>query len=866
MAKLLIIGIEPLTLQEQSILDKIFVEAMNVESTVYEYKYLTNTFETAKAKDLKIEIENVFNSLTKETGCIVTLGDKVAKVLGKTNFKKVVSKILSFNIPTPLMLTYDISTIIENQKYLYSVAKDLNKAYEIATDTYDDTGSTVWRFINTFEELQIVVSYIKKTEVCAFDFETIKLDDKKGVYHEDFKATTLSLSFQAGSGYVLPLEHFQSTIEPIEMYRMLLFLKEEVFENPNINKIAHNLSFDAHVLNHYKIGLEGKLDDTMLMHHLIDETQQHGLKELVAEYYPEYAGYDDELAGMDWAKIPLGILSKYNAVDSDMTLRLKTILEAELQKDEPSYIIYRNLTMPCWKSLFQAECEGMLIDADFIESKLPLVEELRQDVLNRLNSHPIFVKYFRYKKREALKQAISQKEEKLEALKELAVKKFEKTKIDLENEIEDLKLTKDDNHKSITLRFEKLRKLEVVKSSSELKILQDIQDLKTGNVELLKEFNFGSPTQLADLLYKCPVGFNFPSIDYKTGKEFLEDLEDDSGFMQDLLLLRVIEKTTGTYLKGLLDRLDKNNKVHTAFLLAGTQSGRLSSRNPNLQNISNVAKLKDEEAIKLVSYVKESFIVPKGYTLVALDYAQAELRVIASFAQETAMLEAFENDLDLHSLTASVSMQITIDEFFALPKAEQKAGRTKAKAVNFGLIYGMSAKGFMNYAKTGYGVILTLEESETLRNAFFDKYSKLIEYHEIYQEKARKFGWVRTLFGRRRRTPNIHSPSSMDRSADERISINSPIQGTAGEFTLFAISLLTLRLDKRVLFINTVHDSIMFYVPDDLIDSQARIMVETATNLPTEKYFNKTLKGVKMKVDVEISKESWKKLNEYEIN
>lgn len=180
--------------------------------------------------------------------------------------------------------------------------------------------------------------------------------------------------------------------------------------------------------------------------------------------------------------------------------------------------------------------------------------------------------------------------------------------------------------------------------------------------------------------------------------------------------------------------------------------------------------------------------------------------------------------------------------------------------------YGMGAYAYVGYSKNTYGIEVSLEAAENMRNAFFDTYKRLPDYHAEYVQKASKYGWVRTLFGRRRRTPDINSDDGMRSSMDERVSINSPIQGTGGEITLFVIALLQHRLDPRVKLVNTVHDSIMYDVPPELLDETVRICTETCENAPMLMYFGRELKKVTLKIDSEVSTTNWRELRPYEIN
>jgi hypothetical protein len=203
-----------------------------------------------------------------------------------------------------------------------------------------------------------------------------------------------------------------------------------------------------------------------------------------------------------------------------------------------------------------------------------------------------------------------------------------------------------------------------------------------------------------------------------------------------------------------------------------------SSKDPNLQNIPTNSKLYDETSKIVTSFVKKSFTVPEGKTLIQLDYSQAELRVVASFANEKAMLTAYENDQDLHAVTAANMLKLSLEAFYELDKDTQKKWRTRAKAGNFGLLYGMSAGGFKDYARNNYGVELTDKEAEDTRKLFFQTYPNLLEYHATYIAKGRKFGYVRTLFGRKRHTPDIHSSDNLKRSNDERVGINCVTEDT----------------------------------------------------------------------------------------
>jgi DNA polymerase I-like protein with 3'-5' exonuclease and polymerase domains len=250
-----------------------------------------------------------------------------------------------------------------------------------------------------------------------------------------------------------------------------------------------------------------------------------------------------------------------------------------------------------------------------------------------------------------------------------------------------------------------------------------------------------------------------------------------------------------------------------------------------------------------------------------------ELRLIAWFAQCKAMLEAYANGEDLHALTAANVNGYTIEEFKALPKDQYKLMRYKAKAVNFGFIYGASAETFRAVAKQDYGVDFTIREARKIRANFFKAYPELLRYHRTQVQLARANGTAGTLLGSERNLPDIRSKSNFKKGEAERQSINTPIQGTSGQFTMFALALLEGRLDMSKNLVqgwNSVHDSGLYYIHNSMLKSQLPIIKYTCENLPIEDYFGVSLTDegktfVSMKVDFERSTTTWKTLEEIDI-
>lgn len=737
-------------------------------------------------------------AITKVRGVLKTKGDKI------------------------IISTFSIGYIEHNPDQLTTICNDLYKAYAKAVGIDIEDSRTAIKYCKTMEDITQLIAYVQQTGVCCLDVETNDIDKLLGASDPDLYITCLSISFQHGSGWSVPLFHKENNVfNEDECYQILEMLKWGVFQNTTVLKIAHNINYEAHVLSNYSIELEGRVSDTMLMHHLIDETKPHGLKSIVSEWLPEFSGYENELSRGKFEDKPLDELSKYNAIDTDVTIRLHTQFESMLLDDDRLYLIYRNLTMPAWRALFEAERYGALIDKPYLKNAVGIAGTYIEEVDAKLRAYKEVIRYENSVREEATEGAIQKAENKLAAWQAA--------------------------HSNIT--------------ATETKLKGQIADLKSGKLSASEPVNFNSPKQMQQLLYFHPSGFKFFTFEGdSTGKDIISNLGDESGFIDDFLILKSMSKMRGTYLKGMYNRLDSESRLHTQFLLHGTVSGRLSSRNPNLQNIPNIAKLKDERVIEIVGMIKKSFIPEAGHWLMQLDFSQAELRLMAEFANESAMIEAYNNDVDIHTLTAANIFDLSIDEHHRLSPELQKERRTRAKSVNFGLIYGMGAAGYKEYAKSTYGIEVSLQEAEVIRDTFFRTYPNILEYHERYIDKASKFGWVRTLFGRKRRTPNINISNFLLSSMDERIAVNSPIQGTGGELTLFAIALLRGRLDKRVKLTNTVHDSIIYDVPEELLEETARIAIDTCENAPMKLYFGAELRKVKMHVDVEASENNWKEL------
>ncbi len=325
-----------------------------------------------------------------------------------------------------------------------------------------------------------------------------------------------------------------------------------------------------------------------------------------------------------------------------------------------------------------------------------------------------------------------------------------------------------------------------------LKLEKDIYD-NVGH-----QFNINSPQQLSNILFEelklTPA--RKTKGGYSTGAAVLEELRGIHPIIELILDYRQLSKIKSTYIDALPNLINsKTGRVHTSFNQTRTATGRLSSSEPNLQNIPVRGELGKE--------VRQAFIAPKESYLLSADYSQIDLRALAHLSQDKSLLDAFRHDEDIHSATAA-------QVFGVEPSAVTPDMRRVAKTVNFGVIYGMSDYGLEQ--ATG----LSREEAAQFIAAYFEKYPGVKQYLESTKEQAREKGYVQTILGRRRSIPEINSSNRQVREAAERMAINMPVQGTSADIIKVAMINLDQEIDKRKLgskMLLQVHDELIFEVP-----------------------------------------------------
>jgi len=357
----------------------------------------------------------------------------------------------------------------------------------------------------------------------------------------------------------------------------------------------------------------------------------------------------------------------------------------------------------------------------------------------------------------------------------------------------------------VTLDTDLLRQMSYRLSEQLLKLETEIYN------SIGHQFNINSPQQLSSVLFeelKLPSARKTKS-GYSTGASVLEGLRGIHPIIEFILDYRQLAKLKSTYIDALSNLINpKTGRVHTSFNQTRTATGRLSSSEPNLQNIPIRGELGRE--------VRQAFIAPPGFFLMAGDYSQIDLRALAHLSQDPGLLSAFHQDEDIHTATAAQlfgvnASQVTTDM------------RRLAKTVNFGVIYGMSDYGLMQATE------LSREEAAQFITAYFEKYPGVKQYLESTKAQAREMGYVQTILGRKRSIPEINSSNRQVREAAERMAINMPVQGTSADIIKIAMINLHREMEKRQLksqLLLQVHDELIFEVPQEELDEMRQLVPE----------------------------------------
>ena len=359
-------------------------------------------------------------------------------------------------------------------------------------------------------------------------------------------------------------------------------------------------------------------------------------------------------------------------------------------------------------------------------------------------------------------------------------------------------------------------------------------------------FNINSPKQMGDVLYDTlglkPKNQKKTAGGQRSTKESeLEKMRDAHPIITDLLRYRSLQKLVSTYIDNLPKMVSEDGRLRTTFLQTGTTTGRVSSKDPNLQNIP--VRTDESKAIR------KAFLAQDGWSIVSIDYSQIELRIAAILSGDQKLIEIFKNNEDVHSGVAS--------RVFGVPQNEVTSDmRRKAKVINFGILYGMGVTAL----RGNLGESTTREEAQEFLNAYFNTFTRLSEYLEDTKAYARTHGYTQTLFGRRRHFPGISSSAPFIRAQAERMAINAPVQGTAADVMRIAMNRVyeyieTEQAQDTVRMLLQVHDELVFEIADTVLEQQ----IEKLTELMEGVLDGKHETGVPLAASVAVGK-NWGEL------
>lgn len=693
--------------------------------------------------------------------------------------------------------------------------------------------------IKSFSQVKRLVKACLKTGIASVDFET----NAEGIYNKTFKPTILSVTFQVGSGVSIPLCHHE--YENPHWKRWLKYFGRKVVENPNITKVGWNLKFDLQIFELYGIYVRGTVLDGMLMKYLLNEEKPNDLKSMVRRYLPEHGDYEkaEKFDKIPWDKKPLEPLCKYGCQDTDYTLRLAMFFESKLI-EIGMYPLFRHLIMPASRVLQHAEKTGLYLDRKFnqelLESYKPKIEQATSNCLNLLRVK----KFSRW----------------------LVQERISKYLASIESELENLDYNSPKDARKIASREQKISNIRagVFTTKKEL--------------ELTREVNLGSTIDLPLLLYS-EKGFKFPIIKYTKDKKTNRDTDKPSTdedtlvelrltvkdpespkaiFLDNLLELRGLKKMYTTYIEGWHDKVQDDDRIHGQFKIIGTTSGRLSSSEPNLQQIPKTS---------VDANIKKQLVAPKGKLYMALDYSQAELRIMAHLSGDETYLEAFAKGQDPHLAIAANKYGVSYEEANKAYSDEQhpdyklwKNRRKQAKQICFGIIYGIQKKLLaVKLSDPKAGIIVTPDEAQQQLNEFFQEHPKIKKFM-INQEKVLiKHGYIKSLFGRKRRLPQVYSDNEQEAAYAVRLSVNMPCQSAASDMNLFAsiLNYWKMRQGKLPFMQETcnVHDATYYLVSPEYINTWVVYEIwETCRNPNTKEYFNFQIDDVSMSMDFVIGR------------
>lgn len=657
-------------------------------------------------------------------------------------------------------------------------------------------------------------------EIVSFDMETTgfrwyergvnvrsyRPRDHKGksVFRPRFQILTMQFTTAEGNGYMLVWDHPEDPVDEGLKPKLRNQLRRLLCD-PERLVIGQNSKFD-NVGLWMTEGIRYRISgDTLLLVTLLDENlPEKNLDVITKIYVPEMAGYADVFnARYDKSRmweVPLSEMLHYGCGDTDAVYRIYTRLEPVVMEDERLWSHYCHVTVPGLNAFAGMESRGMFIDegdalARFKETMQREVAEMERDLLHQLPKD--------------LKQSI---------VTEYLTRTNSKGQLVNRNKTpaDALSFSRTDFVKQVLFTHPKGFRLTPRVFTKTTARLKD---------ESLREPSISAKDHLPYFFEECPYTMQ------------LAEYQKDS----HLLGTNVI-KFEENYIRG--------GKVRPTYHLHKAVTGRSSSEDPNGQNYP-------KRGARAKVY-RTMFVPPPGYFVVEADLSQAELRIAACMSGDRTMIDIYNRGEDIHRMTGAIVAGLTLEEFNRLPKDDvkdargrvvtegQKSLRQKAKAVNFGFLYGMGWRKFIGYAKTQYGVEFTEAQAQRIRKEFFKKYRSLDPWHKKMREFAQEHKFVRSFSGRVRHLPMIDSPEEYIQQEAQRQAINSPVQEFGSSLGVMALGRINEEIDPEYLqVVGFIHDAIVVYVKKEYLDWGMKTLKRYMQTNPLEDWF-----GVRLQVPI----------------
>ena len=629
--------------------------------------------------------------------------EELRKIFEELEFKTLIDRVLKKTQKTQKKADSQLDLFAE------FATKDEESSENSSYTSLKDTPHE-YKLIDNENEIRNLFDFLMTFEIVSLDTETTSTNAIEA------ELVGMSFSVEENKAFYVPVSaNREEALRIVNIFKPL-------YENEKILKVGQNIKYDLEVLANYGVTLKGKMFDTMIAHYVLQPELYHNM-DYLAEIYLKYKTiHIEELIGpkgkgqKNMRDLNPQDVYEYAAEDADITLKLKNILEKELEKAGVEHLFY-DIEMPLMPVLASMEMNGVCLDTVSLK-------ETSEVLTNRLKV--------------------------------------------IENKIYEL----------------------------------------SGET-----FNIASPKQVGEILFdKLKIvekAKKTKTGQYVTNEEVLQGLKHKHEIVGNILEHRGLKKLLGTYVDALPSLINKRTgRIHTSFNQTIASTGRLSSSDPNLQNIP----VRGEEGKE----IRKAFIPEPGCLFFSADYSQIELRVMAHLSNDENMIKAFREGYDIHAATAAKIYKEDMNEV-------SRDQRTKAKRANFGIIYGITIFGLAERLD------ISRDEAKQLIDGYFETYPKVKEYMETAKETARKNGYVETLFKRRRYLADINSRNATVRGFAERNAINAPIQGTAADIIKVAMINIYNRFNNegiRSKMILQVHDELNFSVYPDEKEKVEKIVLE----------------------------------------